>query len=393
MNNNQKSFSAVESLELSIVMPCLNEAETLASCIDKAFAFLKTNNISGEVIVADNGSTDGSQEIAGSHNARIVNVSLRGYGAALMGGIKAAKGKYIIMADADGSYDLASLTPFIEKLREGYDLVMGNRFRGGIRRGAMRPLHRYLGNPVLTGIGRLFYGSEAGDFHCGLRGFSKDAVENLDLRTTGMEFASEMVVKATLQKLRITEVPTTLDPVGRGRPSHLKTWRDGWRHLRFMLIYSPNWLFLYPGMMLMAFGITVNLALISGPLRIRSVNFDIHTMLYASIMIILGLQIVSFALFSKVYAMHAGLLPEAGRLKALLKHITLERGLFLGGLLTLAGMAGSVYAFILWERESFGTLVPGTMMRLTIPSLTLLAAGIQIMFSSFFLSILALRHR
>ncbi len=379
--------------ELSIVMPCLNEAETLATCIDKARSFLKENNIMGEIIVADNGSTDGSQAIAEEHGARVVDVPLRGYGAALMGGINAACGRYVIMGDADDSYDFTALGLFVGKLREGYDLVMGNRFKGGIKPGAMPLLHRYLGNPVLTGLGRIFFGSPAGDFHCGLRGFSKEAVDRLNLQTTGMEFASEMVVKATLKGLRITEVPTTLSPDGRSRPPHLKSWRDGWRHLRFMLIYSPRWLFLYPGLFLMVLGFLVMAALTAGPKTIRGVTFDVHTMLYASISIILGLQTVAFALFSKVFAISTRLLPEDSRIESILRVITLERGLILGGLMSAIGLSGSVYAFIVWGRTSFGPLVPSSMMRLAIPSLTFLATGIQIVFASFFLSALRVRHK
>lgn len=381
------------SCELSIVMPCLNEAETLATCIHKARGFLGSNNISGEIIVADNGSTDGSQSIALAHGARVVDVPTRGYGAALMGGIKAARGQYVIMGDADDSYDFTALAVFVAKLREGYDLVMGNRFRGGIKPGAMPPLHRYLGNPVLTGIGRLFFGSPAGDFHCGLRGFNKNAIEQLDLRTTGMEFASEMIVKATLHGLRITEVPTTLSPDGRGRPPHLRSWRDGWRHLRFLLLYSPRWLFLYPGITFMVLGLVVMCALMSGPKTIRGVTFDIHTMIYASISIILGLQTVAFALFSKVFAISARLLPEDNRLTASLKMLTLERGLILGGLLCLVGVGGSAYAFFLWGKTSFGPLIPRSMMRVVIPSVTFLATGIQIIFASFFLSVLQVKHK
>ncbi len=381
------------SCELSIVMPCLNEAETLAICICKAHAFLESNNISGEIIVADNGSTDGSQVIAETHQARVVNVSTRGYGAALMGGIKAARGRYVIMGDADDSYSFHELAPFLAKLREGYDLVMGNRFKGGIKPRAMPKLNRYLGNPVLTGIGRLFFASPVGDFHCGLRGFNKSAIERLDLQTMGMEFASEMVVKATLHKLRITEVPTTLLPDGRIRPPHLRRWRDGWRHLRFLLIYSPRWLFLYPGITFMAFGSAVMFALMSGPKTINGVTFDIHTMLYAAILVIIGLQTVAFALFSKVFAINARLIPEDNRIKVALRIITLERGLILGSLLSLIGIAGSIYAFIAWGRGYFGPLVPTSMMRVVIPSLTFLAVGIQIIFASFFLSVLGVKHK
>ncbi|TVR00847.1 MAG: glycosyltransferase family 2 protein [Desulfovibrionales bacterium] len=303
-------------------MPCLDEAETLAVCIQKAQRFLEDNAVSGEVVIADNGSTDGSQDIARSHGARVVDVSERGYGSALMGGIKAACGKFVIMGDADDSYDFSSLMPFLLKLREGNELVMGNRFRGGIKPGAMPPLHRYLGNPVLTGIGRLFFKSPIGDFHCGLRGFSRSAILNLNLRTTGMEFASEMVVKATLNKLRIAEVPTTLSPDGRSRPPHLRSWRDGWRHLRFLLIYSPRWLFLYPGIGLFLLGAFGMLGLAFGPVRIGDLGLDIHSMLYASLFIMLGLQCISFAFFSKIYGISMEFLPRDDKIDKFLELFT-----------------------------------------------------------------------
>ncbi|MBI5826976.1 MAG: glycosyltransferase family 2 protein [Deltaproteobacteria bacterium] len=392
--DNLVSFETrANEVELSVVIPCLNEAETLAVCVDKARSFFEANNISGEVIVADNGSTDGSQAIARAHGARVVNVAARGYGAALLGGIKAARGRYVIMGDADDSYDFSELDQFINKLREGYDLVMGNRFKGGIKPGAMPVLHRYLGNPVLTRIGRLFFRSPVGDFHCGLRGFKKRAIESLDLRTTGMEFASEMVVKATLHRLSIAEVPTTLSPDGRSRPPHLRTWRDGWRHLRFLLIYSPRWLFLYPGAAMTALGLAAMIYLLPEPRTVAGVTFDIHTMLYASMSIILGLQVVAFALFAKVFAIGNGLLPEDGRIDAALRLFSLENGLILGAVLCLLGGAGTVMAVLEWSSASFGPLSPRSMMRITIPSLTLFVAGVQIMFSSFFLSILGLKHR
>ncbi len=382
-----------ESIELSIVMPCLNEAETLATCIDKARSFLERNRISGEVIVADNGSTDGSQDIAKAHGARVVDVTERGYGAALMGGIEAARGRYIIMGDADDSYDFTNLESFVEKLREGYDLVMGNRFMGGIMPGAMPPLHKYLGNPVLTGLGRLFFRSPCGDFHCGLRGFRKDAILTLDLRTTGMEFASEMVVKATLHGLRITEVATTLSPDGRSRPPHLRSWRDGWRHLRFLLLYSPRWLFLYPGALLALTGLAVGLWILPEPRTVAGVNLDVHTLIYSSAAIIIGFQSVIFAVFTKIFAITEGLLPQDPRLERLFKVITLEKGLIVGAVLVVMGMALSVYAVIYWGLRSFGPLDYTKTMRMVIPAATMLALGFQIVLSSFFLSILGLKHR
>jgi glycosyltransferase involved in cell wall biosynthesis len=381
------------SLELSVVMPCLNEAETLGVCIEKARAALDAHGIAGEILVADNGSTDGSQEIAARMGARVVAVATKGYGAALLGGINAARGRFIIMGDADDSYDFTNLLPFVERLRDGYELVMGNRFQGGIAEGAMPPLHRYLGNPVLTGIGRLFFRSPCSDFHCGLRGFSKEAVLRLDLHTTGMEFASEMVVKATLHKLRMTEVPTTLSPDGRSRAPHLRSWRDGWRHLRFLLLYSPRWLFLYPGALLMLAGLAVMLWLVPAPRRVGNVTLDIHTMLYAALAMVIGFQAVTFAVFTKVFAISEGLLPEDARLQKLFRVVTLETGLIVGALLLLAGLAGSIYAYLYWDARSFGPLNPTLTLRFVIPSVTALTLGCQIVLSSFFLSVLGLRRK
>jgi glycosyltransferase involved in cell wall biosynthesis len=382
---DRSSTLKTSSLELSIVMPCLNEAETLETCIKKAQWYLTQHKLSGEILVADNGSTDGSQDIAAQMGVRVVPVKEKGYGSALRGGIAAARGQYIIMGDADDSYDFTKLTPFLEKLRSGYDLVMGNRFKGGIKPGAMPPLHKYLGNPVLTWIGRLFFPSPCGDFHCGLRGFRKVAIEKLNLRTTGMEFASEMVVKASLHKMRIAEVPTTLSPDGRSRPPHLKSWRDGWRHLRFLLLYSPRWLFFYPGLLLMLIGLISTFCLLSSP--------RIHTLLYSSAAMIIGFQILTFAVFTKAFAMSEGLLPEDSRLKRIFRYINLEVGLIVGSLLLLIGIAASIYAFVIWEKNLFGSLDPAKMMRIVIPSITSLALGFQVIFSSFFLSVLGLKRR
>jgi len=381
---SQSEFN-LPSLELSIVMPCLNEAETLATCIQKAQSYLQQQEIVGEIIIADNGSTDGSREIASSCGARVVPVPARGYGSALRGGISAARGQYIIMGDADDSYDFTNLNAFVEKLRMGYDLVMGNRFKGGIKPGAMPFLHKYLGNPVLTWLGRVFFGSPCKDFHCGLRGFRKDSIEALNLRTTGMEFASEMVVKASLCRLKITEVPTVLSPDGRSRPPHLKTWRDGWRHLRFLLLYSPRWLFLYPGLILMFGGIVATLWLLDQP--------KVHTLLYSAMAIIIGFQIVSFAIFTKAFAITEGLLPEDPKLRRFLGYVNLEIGLIVGVILLLLGLGGSVYAFRIWESGAFGALDPAVTMRLVIPAVTSLALGVQVIFSSFFLSVLGLKRR
>jgi len=390
---NTATASSDDSVELSIVMPCLNEAETLATCITKARSFLHEHQVAGEIIIADNGSSDGSQEIAEQLGARVVSVASRGYGSALMGGIAAAQGKYIIMGDADDSYDFLALGPFIEELRAGCDLVMGNRFRGGVRPGAMPFLHRYLGNPVLTFVGRLFFHSPVGDFHCGLRGFRRDAVQELDLQTTGMEFASEMVVKATLRRMRVTEVPTTLSVDGRSRPPHLRSWRDGWRHLRFLLLYSPRWLFLFPGASLMILGMLVGLWLLPGPRVVGGVTFDVHTLLYAAIAVIIGFQAIVFAVFTKVFAISEGLLPDDARMAKAMEYINLEVGLIVGLLLVLLGLGGSIYAVAFWDRLSFGPLDPSRTLRIVVPAVTSLTLGCQILLSSFFLSILGLKRR
>lgn len=383
----------MSEIELSIVMPCLNEAETLEVCIRKAQQFLNSRHVSGEVIIADNGSTDGSQEIAHRMGVRLVRVEAKGYGNALMGGINAASGKYIIMGDADDSYDFLNLDPFLEKLRQGYDLVMGNRFKGGIKPGAMPPLHRYLGNPVLTWIGKLFFNNPSGDFHCGLRGFSKDAAIKMNLRTTGMEFASEIVVKSVLLKLKITEVPTTLSPDGRSRPPHLRSWRDGWRHLRFLLLYSPRWLFLYPGIFLMGVGMILTVWLLPQPRFVGGKMIDVHTLLYAAGMILVGFQAINFAIFSKIFGTLSGFLPENPVLEKCFKIISLEIGLVTGTILILIGFAGSLVAVNFWAHISFGPLNYQKVLRLIIPSVLSLILGCQIVFSSFFLSMLGMKRK
>jgi glycosyltransferase involved in cell wall biosynthesis len=384
---------ANEPLELTVLMPCLNEAETLAVCVRKARESLRKHQIEGEVLVADNGSSDGSQGIAAACGARVVHVEERGYGAALQAGIEAARGRFVIMGDADDSYDFSNLMPFVEKLREGYDLVMGNRFQGGIEPGAMPPLHRYLGNPVLTAVGRLFFRSPCSDFHCGLRGFRRDAALSLDLQTTGMEFASEMVVKATLLGKRIAEVPTTLSPDGRSRPPHLRSWRDGWRHLRFLLLYSPRWLFLYPGFALMALGLGLGLWVLPGPRTLGGVGLDVNTLLYAAAMILVGFQSVLFAVFTKVYAVNEGLVPPNPTLEGLFRYVQLETGVVVGGLLALLGLAGTLLAVGDWGARSFGELDPRATLRLVVPAVLALALGSQIVLSSFFLSVLGMRRR
>jgi len=390
--NSTMQTETPETLELSVVMPCLDESETLATCIEKARRELEDEGIRGEIIIADNGSTDGSQEVARERGARVVSVETRGYGSALMGGIREARGEYVIMGDADDSYDFSNLLPFVTKLREGYDLVMGNRLKGGIKPGAMPPLHRFLGNPVLSWIGRVLFHSPVGDFHCGLRGFRRTAILGLDLRTTGMEFASEMVVKATLNRLRITEVPTTLSPDGRSRPPHLRSWRDGWRHLRFMLLYSPNWLFLYPGGMLMLLGLALSLWLLPGERELCGVELNVHTLLYGAMAIVIGYQAVIFALFSKTFAVMENLLPESPGLNRLLNLAPLETGLGIGAVLLLIGAGGTVYAFTSWGLKSFGPLDPSHSLRIVIPSVTLFMLGLQTILASFFLSILGLKR-
>ena len=374
--------------ELTILMPCLNEAGTLEGCIAKARAFLERERITGEVLVADNGSEDGSRAIAERGGARVIEVPARGYGAALAGGIAAARGRYVIMGDADASYDFSRLEAFVAKLREGYPLVMGNRFRGGIRSGAMPFLHRYIGNPLLSFLGRLLFRAPVGDFHCGLRGFERDAVRRLALRTTGMEFASELVVKAALAGWRIAEVPTTLEPDGRDRPPHLRSWRDGWRHLRFLLLFSPRWLFLYPGLALLVAGSGLTALLYFAPLRIGRAGLDIHSMLYASAGALLGLQLCLFALFARISAQNANLLPRHPLLEKALAAVTLERGLLAGAAVALCGLLWSAAAFWHWREAGFGALDPRVVMRDTIPAASLMIGGTEIMLASFLLSLL-----
>jgi len=383
----------VTGVELSVVMPCLNEAETLATCIDKAIATFQEHGIAGEVIIADNGSTDGSQRIAVEHGARVENVPFRGYGNALMGGVAASRARYVIMGDSDDSYDFRQAPKFLAKLREGYDLVLGNRFQGGIEPGAMPPLHRYFGNPLLTALGRFFFRTPTGDIYCGLRGFDREAIQRLDLRSTGMEYACEMIIKATLRGLKIAEVPTTLSPDGRNRPPHLRSWRDGWRTLRFMLLYSPRWLFLYPGIFLMLVGTLFGLRLVLAPLVIRGVTLDVHTLVYAALLVPLGFQMASFAVFAKLFAITEGLLPPDPRLDRLFQVITLETGLVAGAALLALGLGGSVLGLFVWGRSGFGVLDYASTLRIVIPSATALLLGAQVVFSSFFLSILGLGRR
>ncbi|HLW33562.1 MAG TPA: glycosyltransferase family 2 protein [Aequorivita sp.] len=377
--------------ELSVVMPCLNEAETLAVCITKAQGFFERENVAGEVIIADNGSTDGSQQIALNLDATVVDVPQKGYGSALRGGIEAANGKYIIMGDADDSYDFTNLMPHLIKLREGNDLVMGNRFKGGIKKGAMPFLHRYLGNPVLSFIGRLFFRSDIGDFHCGLRGFSKEAYNKMELKTTGMEFASEMIVKASLKDMQIAEVPTILSPDGRSRPPHLNTWRDGWRHLRFLVLYSPLWLFFIPGIIMMLIGLIASVALTIGPVTIGKINFDVHTLLFSSGLLLIGFQFVLFYGLTKVFTVENDLLPKSNKYDRLFKFINLERGLILGLLMVMGGLILSFSAYSDWQQLSFGDIESNVIFRMVIPAVTLMLLGVQVILFSLFFSILGLK--
>ena len=379
---------AAEPLELTILMPCLNEAETIQTCVRKAMGYLQRANIKGEVVVADNGSTDGSQALAQALGARVVPIAARGYGAALMGGMQAARGKFIIMGDADDSYDFTALDPFVEKLREGYELVMGNRFRGGIKPHAMPPLHKYFGNPVLTAIGRLFFGSPCGDFHCGLRGFRRDSFLALGLQQPGMEFASEMVVKATLHKLRITEVPTTLSPDGRSRPPHMRSWRDGWRNLRFLLLFCPAWLFFYPGLVLLLLGAAGMAWLLPATRHAFGLGFDVNTLVFTAGAIVCGFQAIVFYLFAKTYAIRQNLLPVDSLVTRLRQALRLEVALLVGACAVLIGIALAVFAVGSWGARAFGHLDPQQSLRVVVPSVTLMILGLQIMFSSFLLGLL-----
>ncbi|MFY9854658.1 MAG: glycosyltransferase family 2 protein [Terracidiphilus sp.] len=380
------------AVELSIVIPCLNEAETLAVCIRKAQRYIERSGLTAEIVIGDNGSTDGSQEIAASLGVRVVAVPTRGYGAALYGAVSAAHGRYCILGDSDDSHDLENLDAFVGKLRDGYDLVVGNRFAGGIEPGAMSWKNRYIGNPVLSFIGRLFFRAEVRDFHCGLRGFSKSAFDQMDLRTTGMEFASEMVIKAKLIGLKMTEVPTIMSHDGRSRAPHLRPYRDGWRHLRFMLMYSPRWLFLYPGILLILAGLAGCVWLVPGVRAAHGNELDIDKLLYAFAAVLLGFQLVAFAVFTKVFAISEGLLPEDPRLNRAFNYITLEIGVAVGCSLIALGVGGSIIAAMVWAKASFGSFDAGYMLRIVTPSVFSLTLGVQIVCCSFFLSILGLRR-
>lgn len=377
--------------ELSIVMPCLNESRTLAACIKKAQLFLKDYDVSGEVIIADNDSTDSSIEIATSMNARVVRVSTRGYGAALAGGIEAAKGKYVIMGDSDESYDFSALFPLLEKLRAGFDLVMGNRFKGHIAPGAMPLMHRYFGNPFLTAIGRLFFScKECGDFYCGLRGFRKEAVRALRLQSRGMEFALEMVVKARMHGLRITEVPIALSPDGRDRAPHLRWYRDGWRSLRFYLLMSPRWFFAIPGLTLLVCGVIVSIVLLPGPVSLMSITFDYHTLMYSTSAIVLGYQSILLFVFAELMAVETGLHPLGSRFGFLQQRRTLERCIVIGITLIIVGIVLGIIAARQWSLVGFGSLQPALTIRFVVCSVLFLLLGGQTLLAGFYFGLMNL---
>jgi hypothetical protein len=378
-------------VELTILMPCLNEAETIATCIDKAQGFLARSGVAGEILIADNGSSDGSVEYALARGARVIAVTERGYGAALRAGIAAARGRFVIMGDADDSYDFSRLELFLARLRDGSDLVIGNRFAGGIAPGAMPFLHRYLGNPVLSLIGRMLFRSGIRDFHCGLRGLRRDAVLALDLRTSGMEFASEMVVRAALNGLAIAEVPTTLAVDGRSRPPHLRTWSDGWRHLRFLLMFSPRWLFLYPGAVLLALGVLATLLLLPGRLMLTPrFGLDEHTFLVATIAILVGVQVVGFGVIARHFAAANGLLPRSKSLDGLMSCVSMERGLLIALALMCAGIGGVTWSLWQWAALDFGPLTAPAVTRVLTLSLVLIATAVQLAFTVFLLGIIDL---
>jgi len=382
----------VAELELTGVLPCLNEAETLVTDIEKAQKSLASLGIAGEVVVADNGSTDGSQDLARAAGATVVDVPVRGYGAALQAGIAAAQGRFIIMGDADDSYALEDLGPFVEALRGGADLVMGNRFAGGIAPGAMPWLHRYLGNPVLSFLGRLFFRIPVHDFHCGMRGFSRDAIRSLDLQTTGMEFASEMVVRAALSNLRIVEVPTTLRPDGRSRAPHLRTWRDGWRHLKFLLAFSPRWLFLYPSLVLLGLGTLGMVLLYLEPVRIGRLTFDVQTMVVAATAVVVGVQGLGLALVARAFAAGLRLMPPSVRLERMLDRFAMENGLVAGALLSLLGCVFFAGAVRHWGDAGFGQLSHADI-RTPLSGLVLAVSGAQLILVSFMLSLARMARR
>lgn len=378
-------------VELTILMPCLNEEETLETCIKKAKCFLDDSGIVGEILIADNGSTDHSVQIAEKQNARVITVLEKGYGAALNAGCEAARGKYVIMGDADDSYDFLHLMPFVEKLRSGYDLVMGNRFTGGIAKGAMPWSHRYIGNPVLSFIGRLFFSSKIRDFHCGLRGYNRASISSLNLHTTGMEYASEMVVKAELNELKICEIPTTLQKDGRSRPPHLQSLKDGWRHLKFLFMYSPNWLFLYPGIIMIVLSACIGLNLIIQQIRFNDIVFSIHTLLYFATFLMIGVNMVLFFIMTKTYAAYNHFLPINEN--NLIYRLNEEWFLLMGGVILLAGIVSTIFAFIYWSDGGFSELEPEVMMRWVVPAAAALEIGIMFLLSGFLIGIFKVGHK
>lgn len=380
-------------MQLTILMPCLNESETLGTCIRKAQDWIARSGVEAEVLIADNGSTDGSQELARSLGARVVAVSQRGYGSALYHGSLAAQGEWIIMGDSDDSYDFSRLDAFVAKLREGYDLVMGNRFLGGIAPGAMPWKNRYIGNPVLTWVGRVLFRCPAKDFHCGLRGFRKEAFLRMDLRTTGMEYASEMVIKATLFGMRVCEVPTTLSPDGRSRPPHLRPWRDGWRHLRFMLLFSPRWLFMIPGALITMASLSFYLLLLAGPLRVGAIVFDIHTLLFAEAGVILGCLTLTTGLAVRMFGAREGLLKQHALLERVRCTPILEIGSSVGLLLLLIGLIAGWVAFSAWMADGFGSLVPGGVIRSVSFSTLLFMLGGIVLLNALLIGFLSLPIR
>lgn len=379
------------AVEVSVVLPCLNEADTLGACVDKALATLDALGVAGEVVVADNGSTDGSPDIAEAHGARVVEAPIRGYGGALLAGIEAAHGRYVIMADADDSYDLTALAPFIAALRAGHDVVMGNRFRGGIAPGAMPALHRYLGNPVLSWLGRVLFGLSVGDFHCGMRGFRRDRIRALKLCMPGMEFASELVVRAALAGLDIVEVPTTLSPDGRqNRSPHLRTWRDGWRHLRFLLVFAPTKTLVLPGLVIGSLGLAGGLLLATGPRDVAGVVFDVSALVYACLAVLVGVQLVLLGGLAKVYGSVEGLVSRA-ECARWMRVLRLEVCATAGLALMLAGTVGTLVAVSLWGEAGFGPLDPRSTLRIVVPSATMIALGVLVVSSGLIGSLLTLR--
>lgn len=382
--------------EISIVIPCLDEVETIAICVRKALEACAALNLRGEVVVADNGSTDGSQDLARRQGARVVDIALKGYGEALMGGMAAAQGDWLLFADADDSYDFSEIAPFVEKLRAGFDFVIGCRFPSGggtIKEGAMPWHHRYIGTPVISWLGRTFYKVPVTDFNCGMRALTRGALERMDLRTSGMEFASEMIVKAALNRLRIAQVPIVLHKAGRSRAPHLRSFRDGWLHLRFLLMYSPLWLFFIPGTFLFLLGFSVGARLVFGPIQVGAVGFDTNTLIVCGMLVILGLQLISLAVFSTVFATEYGLRPPVSLYSRFVNNRTLEGGVLLGLAITLFGVAVLFGGLSFWRQHDFGPLPAELVPRIVVPATVLIVAGVQCAFSSFMLGILRLRRR